>query len=493
LTADVRLGTVVTMHRFGWGLLPLALVAVGSTPAVASPLPAECVRAAGVVTCTYTVSGSSAQLAIPAGAADITILADGAPGGLTTYGGGGLYRLGGNGAEVSAQFGGTLAGQTLTIQVGEAGHAGGTLLSATGKGQGGWPNGGAATGGGTAGGGGGASFVTGSSTVVVAGGGGGAGDSIQGVLGGPGGPAGGAGSNGTSTTYAGGGGGGAMASGATPGGGGAAGLVLNTLICTTGSNGGGGGSGAAPDAGTGGTGHQLTAHAGGGGGGGGYAGGGGGGSGANSGAQCSVQHAAGGGGGGGSSFVSAQALTQSILEGGQAPWSAATGRVVISYRQPPNLVHNGGFEKPVVGGFFTTFAAPARLGPWRVTAGSVDVVTSALWPPVAGSQAIDLAGNEPGTIQQQLTLPSAGTYKIAFKLAGNPDCGPQVVSVAVLWNGVTARTFSFDTSGHSDGDLGWIGHSLKVSGAGPVTVGFANVSPGSCGATLDAVTLKQVG
>jgi hypothetical protein len=129
-----------------------------------------------------------------------------------------------------------------------------------------------------------------------------------------------------------------------------------------------------------------------------------------------------------------------------------------------------------------------------VTAGSVDVVTSSLWPLPAGSQALDLAGNEPGTIQQQLTLPDAGTFRIAFKLAGNPDCGPEVVSLAVLWNGAARKTFTFDTSAHSDGDLGWVARSVTVTGtAGPAPLAFQNTSAGSCGATIDAVTVKQIG
>jgi hypothetical protein len=141
------------MRRLAWILLPLAL-SVAASSASASPLPADCVRASGLVVCTYTGTGSVQQLSIPAGATQISIVADGAPGGWTAHGNTSNRSSGGNGAEASAQFGASLAGQTLTVSVGQAGQPGGALVPGASAGQGGWPNGGQATGSSTAGGGG---------------------------------------------------------------------------------------------------------------------------------------------------------------------------------------------------------------------------------------------------------------------------------------------------------------------------------------------------
>lgn len=465
------------------GLTVTFTVAFGGGAGAA--VPPGCVQAGGVVTCTYTTTGSPSQVTIPAGATTVTILADGAPGGSGSA-------PGGNGAEATGVFGTSLDAQTLTIKVGQAGFSGSDTANA---GQGGWPDGGSGAGLFPAGGGGGSSSVSAGSVLVVAGAGGGAGAGMNGTVGGYGGYAAAIGGDGGSTMYAGGGGGGGAGGGAIPGAGGAAGKVLNTFLCTTGLPGAMGSAGQSPSAGTsaGFGGAGGTTRTSGGGGGGGYAGGGGAGSGAGSGRACSNQIGAGGGGGGGSSFVDPSATSPVILDGYPgAPWTGSTGRVVISYRPAANVVKNGGFEKPVSQVPVRTVAAPKKIGPWQVTAGSVDVVTGSYWPPAAGSQSLDLAGNAPGAIQETLTLPTSGTYKIAFKLAGNPDCGAQTVQIAVVWNGVSVKTFSFDTTGHTDGDLGWVGKSVKVAGAaGAATLGFQNLSAGSCGATLDAITAKQ--
>src|SRR5207344_2561072 len=84
-----RYGTII--------VLGAALAAcAGGGSAGAAMLPAGCVKAAGTVTCTYTTSGSAVQLAIPAGATDVSILVDGAPGGSAPTG-----NAGGKGAEAS--------------------------------------------------------------------------------------------------------------------------------------------------------------------------------------------------------------------------------------------------------------------------------------------------------------------------------------------------------------------------------------------------------
>lgn len=475
------------MRRFAAVTVALGgLCLLGASPAQATD---PCTAAGGVpgtdgpaLTCTFATPNSAGNpsftFVVPSNAVSVTLSARGAQGGTVAPATGGL------GAEADGTFAG-LAGQSLTVVVAASS---------------GFPDGAPAQ---TAsgGGGGGSRVSLADSPLVVAGGGGGSAKGVtNGGLGGNGGNAGATGTSGGGITSGShnefsvvGGAPGAAASQAAGGAGGNGGHTVGT--CLTGSSGGSAGStGSATSGGAGGIGGALNS---GGGGGGGLFGGGG----AGSGARCVTQlfgtlTSAGGGGGGGSSFVDPSATAPAILQGAGAP-QTGDGVVVISWTVAvlgPNLVRNGGFEKPVVpggNGYIEVFAG-GKLGPWTVTAGSVDVDASD-WVPAAGAQSLDLAGDQPGAIIQQLNLPATGTYQIRFKLAGNMDCAPARKTVGVLWNGSAVVSKTFNTTPHTPADPGWKSISVTVPGfAGPASLAFTNLSAGSCGAALDAVTVRQV-
>ena len=236
----------------------------------------------------------------------------------------------------------------------------------------------------------------------------------------------------------------------------------------------------------------MSAAGSGGGGGAGYASGGGGGSGVDCYYSGSLTFhsggGAGGGGGGGSSFVAATATSPSITGG-----HSGSGSVVIVYTLPasPNLVLNPGFDKINFVQPVRTLTAPGSDGAWQVTQGSVDVVNSSYWQPGAGLHSLDLAGTGPGTISQTVNLPYADSYRISFKLAGNPDCGPVVKKLGIYWNGGLVATRTFNISGHTRAAMGWAQRSLVVNGLpGPGTLGFASLNTGGCGPVLDSVALR---
>jgi hypothetical protein len=108
-------------------------------------------------------------------------------------------------------------------------------------------------------------------------------------------------------------------------------------------------------------------------------------------------------------------------------------------------------------------------------------------------QSLDLAGDQPGAIIQQLNLPATGTYQIRFTLAGNMDCAPARKTVGVLWNGSSVLSKTFNTTGHTPEVPGWKGISVTVPGfAGTASLEFTNLTAGSCGAALDTVSVRQV-
>ena len=144
-----------------------------------------------------------------------------------------------------------------------------------------------------------------------------------------------------------------------------------------------------------------------------------------------------------------------------------------------------------------TLSAGQKIGPWLVPTGSVDLTLN-YWQNAGGAQSVDLAGLTPGGVSQTVTLPSTGSYAARFHYAGNPECAPVAKHLlatanAPTWGSAVTLTKRFDTTGHSDADMGWKSGKLIFNGtAGDVvTLSFSDQSGGSpCGATLDTVTLK---
>ena len=295
-----------------------ALPALGLLAGPASALPNPCPASAHHTTCTFSFASGTVSWPVPYGVTSLTVVADGASGGSTTDGTGGL------GGEYRARISGlpVSGGEDLTVSAG--GQGGNSAGGANGGGAGTTD-----TGPGTSGGGGGASFVKdASSTILIeAGGGGGGGAETPAPYtsadgGNGGGSAATSGSSGVGGPAA--GGGGSVSTGGTAG--------TNTS-CTTAAT-----AGASQQGGASARGGGSCAFAGGGGGGG-YFGGGG--------AGNSTSGAAGGGGG------SAYPAAASTIDGLQVTPESDSGRntgngqVVISFRNvrtalSPSLSFNAG-------------------------------------------------------------------------------------------------------------------------------------------------------
>jgi choice-of-anchor C domain-containing protein len=506
LCAEERQGGIAWIARAGGGggggssfVYPLARYdrssiqdgpsAPGGTPQVVVsfrvPAPDACSApdASGVVTCAFSTPGSY-PVQLPGNASDITVVAAGAEGGATPPSDA-LHNksvVGGLGARVSASFGSSLAGADVTATVGARGEDGGQMGGHGTAGAGGGGDGGhdpflfGAAGGG----------ATSFGSAVVAAGGGGAGVRSPNVSSGSvGGNAGADGSpGGVRCAPIGGGGHFSLVPPALGGTGGDIGAAGGNGVANLGGDGGSGAAGSGPEHGDAG-----------GGGGGGAVGGGGGGGGAFAVCGTSLYDGSGGGGAGGSSLVDPSATAATILDGASAQ-NADDGWIVITYtvaKAPKNLVADPGFEKPNTGGSIQTISQGGAIGPWNVTAGTVDDVPSTYWPAAAGSQSLDLAGLDPGTISQVLTVPADGSYKISFSLAGNPECVPVKKKISVGWDGTEVLAKTFDTTGHTTASLGWVKRSVTIqTTSGSHTLSFASTSKGACGPTLDQVSVKKV-
>lgn len=179
--------------------------------------------------------------------------------------------------------------------------------------------------------------------------------------------------------------------------------------------------------------------------------------------------------------AAAAAVLCGLMVAGATPAAAAAGLV------------NGGFEQPAIEpSVFQTFHAGESVGGWQVTQGSVDVVHTRLYAAAEGVQSLDLNGEEPGTVQQNLSTLPLLSYKVTFSLAGDPSTQREVAG-QVLADGAVIKDFTFDTTGKSYDNMGWTTATATFQATGTSTaLAFRGVTPsGASGAMIDNVRIQK--
>jgi choice-of-anchor C domain-containing protein len=165
-------------------------------------------------------------------------------------------------------------------------------------------------------------------------------------------------------------------------------------------------------------------------------------------------------------------------------------------------VTNGGFEEetgtahPGAGSFTTVGTADVgAITGWTVVSGTVDYING-YWQASEGTHSIDLNGNDPGAISQTISgLTSGHTYRVFFDLAGNTDGAPTVKTVE-LSAGTADQQYTFNVTGHSAADMGWVTRSFDfIAGPGGSEVLlFQSIDTGIFyGAAIDNVSILDVG
>jgi hypothetical protein len=149
------------------------------------------------------------------------------------------------------------------------------------------------------------------------------------------------------------------------------------------------------------------------------------------------------------------------------------------------IVVDGNFDLPPAPGIFQTFTAGSSFGTgnaWLVTTGSVNVNNSSVdeigsyWPLTpGGSHSVDLDGNHPGGISQQISL-AAGSYVLSYYLAGNPDGGPATKLLDVNVAG-TPSSVTYPTVPNSFGPWAQEFVPFTVLAAGTYTLSFQSADP----------------
>jgi choice-of-anchor C domain-containing protein len=115
------------------------------------------------------------------------------------------------------------------------------------------------------------------------------------------------------------------------------------------------------------------------------------------------------------------------------------------------LVNNGSFETCTTctpsGGYSTVSAGDAGLAQWVIDSGNIDWVNTSLWHPPSGggSYSIDLNGNTPGDIYQDLTVVAGQSYTITWYGGMDPDA-----KLIGGKNSVTGTVLVVDVVNHTD-------------------------------------------
>lgn len=178
--------------------------------------------------------------------------------------------------------------------------------------------------------------------------------------------------------------------------------------------------------------------------------------------------------------------------------------LMISSSQGAGLV-NGDFEVPT-GGATSYSGTPVIPGfGWQVAGGSIDILAG-LWQNAHGSQSIDLNGsntpNAQGSIYQDFTFASAGTWEVVFSLSVNPDTGsdPRSMNVTFGTTGGASSvlgTYSLSAGTRTYSNMQWFDVTTPTfnipSTATSYRLGFNSLSALSdWGMALDNVRLVQV-
>jgi choice-of-anchor C domain-containing protein len=155
---------------------------------------------------------------------------------------------------------------------------------------------------------------------------------------------------------------------------------------------------------------------------------------------------------------------------------------------------NGSFEAGTDPGatFISLSAGATDVTGWVVRSSGIDYIGD-YWTAADGSRSLDLSGGAAGGIEQAFDTLPGHTYRVTFYLAGNAGCGSTVKNVDVGATGNPTQQYTFDTTGHSTGSMGWQleTYTFVATGAS-TTLFFQSQEQSACGPALDAVALEEV-
>ena len=156
-------------------------------------------------------------------------------------------------------------------------------------------------------------------------------------------------------------------------------------------------------------------------------------------------------------------------------------------------ISNGSFETPVViPNIFITVGAGGSIGAWTITQATVDLIGAGFWQAADGVQSVDLSGSSAGGVAQSFTTVPLLTYRVSYKLAGNPASGPVIKTGELLANGNVVQSFSFDTTGKTFANMGYTHQTETFVASGLTsTIEFRSTTNTAFGPVIDDVDVQS--
>ncbi|MFD8396752.1 choice-of-anchor C family protein [Streptomyces sp. NPDC059680] len=176
----------------------------------------------------------------------------------------------------------------------------------------------------------------------------------------------------------------------------------------------------------------------------------------------------------------------------------SSGRAASSSVAAP--LDDGSFETPeVMPDELETYVRGQFIGPWKVTQATVDLYDG-VWKTADGQQFLDLNGTEgdlanthPGAVSQTFATTPGRSYTVTYALAGNIQQGPVMKTGKVLIDGQDFQDFSFDTTGKTAFNMGWVKRQMTFVATGKsTTLTFASTTAHTAsGPLIDDITVER--
>jgi hypothetical protein len=108
-------------------------------------------------------------------------------------------------------------------------------------------------------------------------------------------------------------------------------------------------------------------------------------------------------------------------------------------------------------------------------------------------QSLDLEGEVGiGAVSRTFSTLPLFTYKVTYKLAGNPSSGPAVKTGEVIAGDNTIQQFSFDITGRSFADMGYVSRTAYfLANNLNTTLTFRSTTNSGFGPVIDKVRVER--
>ncbi len=155
-------------------------------------------------------------------------------------------------------------------------------------------------------------------------------------------------------------------------------------------------------------------------------------------------------------------------------------------------VMNSSFEQgPANGSYLDLPVGSTAITGWKIIQNGIDYIGT-LWQCSDGERCLDLNSHGySGGIAQTFPTVVNWPYRVTFDMAACPDSGEATKDMRVNVAGVS-QDFSFDRTGHTRDNLGWVQHSVDfIATESETTIEFVSLEPqgSGCGPGLDNVSV----